>query len=132
MWTQIRPLLYTVCLYAKIGLKSLQVYSADDKQATFSDAVFLGALRVKIYEPAHNKTYSKTCETSKDSDQPVHPPSMARVLVRPSLDSPEAVEGACSQRRLIRLSGLSWCCSVYRFFPADDPHDIPSLIFSES
>ena len=31
--------------------------------------------------------------TSKDSDQPVHPPSMARVLVHPSLDSLEAVEG---------------------------------------
>ena len=34
-------------LYAKIGLKSLQEYSADNIQTTFSDAVFLGALRVK-------------------------------------------------------------------------------------
>ena len=25
--------------------------------------------------------YNKTCMTSKDSDQPVHPPSIARVLV---------------------------------------------------
>ena len=33
--------------------------------------------------------------TSKDSDKPVHPPSMARVLIYPSLDSPE--------QRLIRL-----------------------------
>ena len=47
-----------------------------------------------------NKTYNKTCVTSKDSNQPVHPSSMARVLVHPSLDSPEAVEGTCVQRRL--------------------------------
>ena len=25
-----------------------------------------------IYEPAHNKTYNKTCEPSEDSDQPGH------------------------------------------------------------
>ena len=31
-------------------------------------------------EPAHDKTYNKTCLTSKDSNQPVHPSSMARVL----------------------------------------------------
>ena len=42
---------------------------------------------------AHNKTYNKTCVTFKDSDQPVHLLSMARVLVYPSLDSLEAVEG---------------------------------------
>ena len=37
-----------VCLYAKIGLKSLQEYSArGHKQTTFSDAVFLGVLRVE-------------------------------------------------------------------------------------
>ena len=39
--------------------------------------------------------------TSKDSDQPVHQPSMARVLVYPSFDSPEAVEGTYNQRRLL-------------------------------
>ena len=50
-------------------------------------------------EPAH-KSYDKTCVTSKDSDQPVHPPSMARVLVYPSLDSLEAVESTCNQGRL--------------------------------
>ena len=39
---------HTAFLYAKIGLKSLQEYSADDmKQTTFSDADFLGTLRVK-------------------------------------------------------------------------------------
>ena len=42
----------------------------------------------------------KTCVTSKDSDQPVHPPSLARVLVYHSLDSPKAVEGTCNQQRL--------------------------------
>ena len=41
--------------------------------------------------------------TSKDSDEPIHPPSMARILIKifyPSLDSPEAVEGTCNQKRL--------------------------------
>ena len=49
------------------------------------------------FEPVHNKTYNKTCVTSKDSDQPVHVPSMARVLVYPSLDRQEAVEDTCDQ-----------------------------------
>ena len=53
-----------------------------------------------VYEPAHDKTYKKTCVNSEYSDQPVHPPSMARVLVHPSLDSPETVEGTCDQRKL--------------------------------
>ena len=44
-------------------------------------------------EPVHDKTYNTTCVSSKDSDQSVHPPSMARVFVYPSLDSLEAVEG---------------------------------------
>ena len=65
-------------------------------------------------KPAHDKTYNKICETSKDPDQPVHPPSTARVLVHPSLVSPEAVDGTCDQRslwsdcamrRLIRVYG---------------------------
>ena len=30
-----------------------------------------------IIEPANDKTYNKICVTSKDSDQPVHPLSMA-------------------------------------------------------
>ena len=36
---------------------------------------------------------NKKGTTLKDSNQPVHPPSMAWVLIYPSLDSPEAVEG---------------------------------------
>ena len=50
---------------------------------------------VLIFEPLHNKTYNITYVTSKAADQPVHPSSMARVLVHPSFDSPEAVEGTC-------------------------------------
>ena len=34
-----------------------------------------------INELAHDKNYNKTCVTSKDSGQPVHPPSMARFLL---------------------------------------------------
>ena len=47
-------------------------------------------------EKIHMSQYSKTCVTSKDSDQPVQPPSVARVLVYPSLDSLETVEGTCA------------------------------------
>ena len=39
------------------------------------------------YEPVHNKTYNKTCVNSKDSDQPVHPPSIEKVVVYPFLDT---------------------------------------------
>ena len=56
--------------------------------------------RFQPFEPAHDKTYNKTCVASKDSDQPLYPPIMLRVLVLSSLDRPEAVEGTCDQRRL--------------------------------
>ena len=46
-----------------------------------------------IFEQEHEKTYNKLWVTSKDSAQPIHPPSMARFLVYSSLDSLEAVEG---------------------------------------
>ena len=49
--------------------------------------------RWKTYEPAHDKTYNNSCMTSKDSDQPVHSPSMAMVFVYPYFDNPEVVEG---------------------------------------
>ena len=52
---------------------------------------------MKTNEPTHDKTYNKTCVTSKDSDQPAHPPSMAKALVYPSLDSLEAIESTCDQ-----------------------------------
>ena len=35
------------------------------------------------YKPEHDKTYSKICVTSKGSHQPVHPPSLARILIHP-------------------------------------------------
>ena len=41
---------------------------------------------------SHDKTYNKTSVTSKD--QHVRPPSMARIFIKPSLDS---VEGTCEQ-----------------------------------
>ena len=50
-------------------------------------------IQTNIFEPAHDKTYNKTCVTSKEPNQPVCPPSMARILVYPSLDSLEDVEG---------------------------------------
>ena len=46
---------------------------------------------------AHDKTYNETCVTSKDSDQPIHLPSMARILFYSSLKSLEAAEGTCDQ-----------------------------------
>ena len=51
------------------------------------------------YEPAHDKTYKKTCVISKDSEQPEHSSSKTRVLFHP-LDSPDAVEATCDQGRL--------------------------------
>ena len=48
----------------------------------------------------HDKTYNKTCVTSKDSDQSVHIHSKAWVLVYPSLDRPDVIEGTYDQRRL--------------------------------
>ena len=49
-------------------------------------------------EPVQDKTYKKTCVTSKD--QPVNPPGMARFLIYPSFDSQEAVKDTCHQPRL--------------------------------
>ena len=33
-----------------------------------------------LNEPAHDKTYNKTCATSKNSDQPAHQHSLIRVF----------------------------------------------------
>ena len=35
---------------------------------------------VLSFEPAHDKTYNKTCATSEDSDQPAHSRSLIRVF----------------------------------------------------
>ena len=78
-----------------------------------------------IESAALDKTYNKTYVTRKDLDQHVNPPTTARVLVYPSLDSPEAVEGTCDQQRLwsdcadaqadlsLRCSHKS-CCRISR------------------
>ena len=58
------------------------------------------SLRNKTNELAQDKTYYRTCVTSKDSDQPVHSARMARVLVYPSLDSLAVIESTCDQQRL--------------------------------
>ena len=50
-----------------------------------------------IFEPAHDKTYNKTCVTSNVSYMPVHPPSMTNVLVQSSLDYLQPIEGTCDQ-----------------------------------
>ena len=80
-----------------------------------------------LFEPADDKTYNKTCVTSKDLDHSVHPTTMARVLGHHSLDSMEAVHGTCDQRRLwsdcaeaqadlsLRLSHKSYCSFVVRW-----------------
>ena len=67
-------------------------------------------------EPVDNKTYNKTCTTSKDSDQPVHPPIIAMILSYPALDRLEAVEGTCDAQTDLRFcwSHKSFC----KFCPA--------------
>ena len=67
--------------------KLRQVYTVC---SAMSVCIFLVNM-VPIFEPAHKKTYNKTCVTSKDSDQPLHPRNMARVLICYSLNSLEAV-----------------------------------------
>ena len=72
------------------------------------------------------KTYNKTSVTSKYSDQPVHPPSMAKDFIYPSLDSQEAVKDICNQRRFLSDCtdaqadpSLSWSHMSYcRFYRA--------------
>ena len=61
-----------------------------------------------IYEPVHNKTYNKTCVTSKD--QPIHPPSMTMVLIYPSLDSLEADAKADLSLCWSHKSYCRFCC----------------------
>ena len=75
-----------------IYLKELQL------NKTYTSYIEASCLYLHLSQ--HDKTYNKTCAISKDLDQPVHPPSMARALVYSSLDSLEAVEGTCDQRRL--------------------------------
>ena len=73
--------------------KSARIFSRRNKQTTFSDAVFLGALSVNNFlfliirlEPLHDKT-NKMDVHRADSDQPVHPPSLIRVFTVHTVDS---------------------------------------------
>ena len=59
--------------------------------------------------PVHDKTYNKTCVTSKDSDHHVHLPSMARVLIYPSSDSLEAVEDTVISKN---SDQTAWMCRL--------------------
>ena len=78
--------------------------------------------QTKIIVPAHDKTYNNTCVSSKDSDQPVHPPSIVRLLIYLSLDSLEAVEYTCDQQNLCADAQVDLClrwshrsyCRFYR------------------
>ena len=63
-------------------------------------------IKILTFEPVYDKTYNKTCVTSKDSGQPAHPPSMARVLAFLSLDSLKTVESTCDQRYADRYKSL--------------------------
>ena len=87
-------------------------------------------LTLLITAPAHDKINIKTYVTSKDSDQPVQPPSMTRVFVYLPLNSLVAVEGQCDQRRLwsdcadaqadlsLRLSHQCYCrfCRAWLYY----------------
>ena len=53
---------YTVC-----WLLSVQIF-------------VINAFYQPLFEPDHDKTYNKTCATSKDSDQPAHLHTLIRVL----------------------------------------------------
>ena len=78
--------------YSHFFSKNISIY------AIFNDQSFNDTLTNNIYS-FEQLGPDKSCVTSKDSDQPVHPPSMARAPVYSSLDSLEAVEGTCDQQR---------------------------------
>ena len=70
---------------------SLHVPLTQNEQLQMSSVKKTDGMPYLSYEPAHDKTCNKPCATSKDSDQPVYPHSMARVLIYPSLDSLDPV-----------------------------------------
>ena len=73
----------------QISLHSLTdgpLIAQENKLFSFKQKVFIYFLisPQNMIEPAHDKSYNKTFVTSKDSDQPANPPSMAKVLIYPS------------------------------------------------
>ena len=60
-----------------------------------------------INEPAHDKTYNKSCETSKDSDQPAYPRSLIRIFAdRMCRLQPPAIQREIN-KNLAKLGGLN-------------------------
>ena len=56
-------------------------------------------------EPAHDKTYNKTCTTSEDLDQPVHPRSLIRIFAnRMCLLQPPGKREPCHTGWMYRLN----------------------------
>ena len=96
------------------------------------------------YKPAHDKTYNKTCVTSKDFDQPVLLLSTAGVIVHPSSDSPKAAESTGDHRRLwsdvadaqadlsLRWSHKSFVGFVVRWFICKGMDDEPDHLRMKS
>ena len=66
----------------------------------FEVGIFAWSGSYSLIWASRRQHHNTSCVTSTDSDQPVYPLCMARVLVYLSLDSPEAVEGTCDQWRL--------------------------------
>ena len=91
---------FWICHAMKKGVFWVYAYSKDPHQIPKWYNLIMDLSFTSIYEPAHDEFYNKTCMTSKDSDQPVHSPGKARVLVYSSLNRQEAVEATCDQRRL--------------------------------
>ena len=107
MWSRIAPgeLLMTLIVrpcFRHLGLQSDFFHQKGLRVSKCRTCCFYK----KGNEPTHNKTYNKACVTSKESDHSVHPHSMIRVLVYPSLVIPEAIEGTCDQQRLWSESSL--------------------------
>ena len=74
--------------------------------------IFFLFLQEKIWA-SNDKTYKDTFLTSKDSDQPVYLPSMATVLVYPSLDSVETIKGTCNQHPQSMFWAEIWKISAF-------------------
>ena len=70
-----------------VGKRDVAYFIISNEQTQSKQVCYFLFLTCFVFEPAHDKTYNKTRVTSKDSGQPVHLPSMARVLVHPCLNS---------------------------------------------
>ena len=77
-----------------VQLDDIKAKNRPTKSKYKTQAIFKYHLSQCITKPTVRRV------TSKDTDQPVHSPSKTRFLLYPSLDSPDAVECTCDQRRL--------------------------------